>query len=213
MPPKTAEKSRKRPYLRKDARRRQLLETAAEIVEAEGWAALSMSALAEKGQTSRQLVYQHFPNLDSLLSRTAWHIFNDTIEGTRDAIASHPHSLQDAIRSAEAVSLDLSPGRGDALWQLLAGGSGSPELERVGQGVRELILQTWLPSVKKDLGLEGPQARLTAWALIMAFWGAWQMIREGQVGREEGMETFNRMLSRLTEAPLAPPAEGPHDAH
>lgn len=192
---------RKRSYLRRGERKQMLLDVAAGVVEAQGWTALSMSALATAAGVSRQLVYHYFPNLETLIAKTAWHIFNDTIEGTRASIAAHPDNLRDAAESAEAVTLDLPPGRGDALWQLIAGTAGAtPELERIRHGIRQLISETWQPSMESELGLEGEDARAGSWMMVMAFWGMRQLVRDGELSRERGTAIFNTLLDRLTQA-------------
>jgi AcrR family transcriptional regulator len=195
---KPATAAAKRPYLRRDSRAQKLLEVAADIVERQGWAALTMSALAEHGGTSRQLVYQHFPNLEALLVKTAWHIFNDTIQGTRASIAAHPANLMEAVSQAEHFSIDLPAGRGDALWQLIAGtASMAPELETIRRGIRELVTRTWTPSLKRELKLGDADARIYAWMMVMAFWGMRQLVRDGEISRARGVSTFNGLVQRL----------------
>lgn len=188
----------KRAYLSRDLRRQTLLEVAADIVEHEGWTALTMSALAERGGTSRQLVYQHFPSLEKLLDDTAWHIFTDAMQGTRASIAAHPASLAEAVKAAESVTLDLPVGRGDALWQLIAGtASSTPELEKIRRGLRELIGGIWTPLVRKSLGLTEADARAYAWMTVMAFWGMRQLVRDGELSRARGVKLFNDLIERV----------------
>ncbi len=188
----------KRAYLSRDLRRQTLLEVAADIVEREGWTALTMSALAEAGGTSRQLIYQHFPSLEQLLADTAWHIFADTMKGTKTSIASHPANLEEAALAAESITLDLPAGRGDALWQLIAGtASQTPELEKIRRGLRDLIGGVWMPPVRKQLGLTEADARVYAWMTVMAFWGMRQLVRDGELPRERGMKLFNDLVARL----------------
>ena len=187
-----------RPYLGKDDRRKALLNSAAELVEEAGWGVLNMSALADRAGVSRQLVYQHFPNLESLLGATAWVVFTDTMEGTAQAIASHPDDLKQAIRAAELVSLDMPVGRGDALWQLIAGsGLNSPELETIRLGIRDVILKLWVPAVRKEKNLDKAAATSLVWMVILSFWGIRQLIRDGLVSREQGIAQFDSLLDRL----------------
>lgn len=200
----TTPRSRKRPatakraYLSRDKRRQTLLEVAAGIVEREGWTALTMSALAEQGGTSRQLVYQHFSSLEKLLGDTAWHIFNDTMRGTEASVAAHPANLAAAVKSAEAVTLDLPPGRGDALWQLIAGtASPTPELENIRNGLRQLITGVWTPLVRKELGLSQADAKAYAWMTVMAFWGMRQLVRDSVLSRTRGVKLFGDLLARV----------------
>jgi AcrR family transcriptional regulator len=190
--------SEKRPYLGKEDRKKALLISAAELVEESGWGVLNMSALADRAGVSRQLVYQHFPNLESLLGATAWVVFTDTMEGTAQAIASYPNDLKRAIRAAELVSLDMPVGRGDALWQLIAGsGLNSPELETIRLGIRDVILKLWVPAVRKEKNLDKAAAISLVWMVILSFWGIRQLIRDGLVSREQGVAQFDSLLDLL----------------
>lgn len=194
----SAKAPEKRPYLGKDDRKKALLHSAAELVEEAGWGVLNMSALADRAGVSRQLVYQHFPNLESLLGATAWIVFTDTMEGTAQAIASHPNDLKQAIRAAELVSLDMPVGRGDALWQLIAGsGLNSPELETIRVGIRDVILKLWVPTVRKEKNLDKAAATSLVWMVILSFWGIRQLIRDGLVSREQGIAQFDALLDQL----------------
>lgn len=188
----------KRIYLSRDKRRQTLLDVAAGIVENEGWSALTMSALAERGGTSRQLVYQHFPNLEKLLADTAWHIFQGTMRETRASVAAHPGNLTEAAKASESFTLDLPPGRGDALWQLVAGtAAATPELEKIRHNLRQVIVGLWAPLVRKQLGLNPADARAYAWMAVMAFWGMRQLIRDGEITRTRGIRLFNTFLERV----------------
>ena len=188
----------KRPYLGKSDRKKALLQSAAELVEESGWGVLNMSALADRAGVSRQLVYQHFPNLESLLGATAWAVFTDTMQGTAQAIANHPTDLKQAIRAAELVSLDMPVGKGDALWQLIAGsGLNSPELEIIRLGIRDVILKLWVPAIHKSKGLDEAAATSLVWMVILSFWGIRQLIRDQLVTREQGIAQFDQLLDQL----------------
>lgn len=187
----------KRAYLSRDKRRQALLDVASGIVEREGWTALTMSALAERGGTSRQLVYQHFPSLEKLLADTAWHIFEGTMQKTRASVAAHPSNLTEAAKAAESFTLDLPAGRGDALWQLIAGTAVStPELEKIRHNLRQMIGGVWAPLVRKQLDLSASDARAYSWMAVMAFWGMRQLIRDGEINRTRGVRLFNEFLDR-----------------
>jgi AcrR family transcriptional regulator len=188
----------KRPYLGKNDRKKALLHSAAKLVEDAGWGVLNMSALADRAGVSRQLVYQHFPNLESLLGATAWAVFTDTMQGTAQAIANHPNDLKQAIRAAELVSLDMPVGKGDALWQLIAGsGLNSPELETIRLGIRDVILKLWVPAIRKSKGLDEAAATSLVWMVILSFWGIRQLIRDKLVTREQGIAQFDLLLDHL----------------
>ena len=192
----------KRAYLSRDRRRQTLLEVAAGIVEQEGWAALTMSALAERGGTSRQLVYLHFPNLEELLAATARMIFMDTMRETQASLMAHPRDLVAAVKAAEAVSLDLNPGRGDALWQLLAGtAAASPELDKIRRQLRSMIVNVWAEPLGIALKVSATDARAYAWMLVMAFWGLRQLIRDQKIPRQHGIELYGDLVRRFLATP------------
>lgn len=188
----------KRTYLSRDLRRQTLLEVAAGIVERDGWSALTMSALAEQGGTSRQLVYLHFPNLEDLLAATARLIFMDTMRETQASLMAHPRDLVAAVKAAEAVSLDLNPGRGDALWHLLAGtAAASPELEKIRRQLRTMIVGVWAEPLAATLNLKPKEAQAYAWMLVMAFWGMRQLIRDQKMPRAQGIELYGSLIERV----------------
>lgn len=53
--------------LRGPARREQLLDTAAELLEGDGFAALTVEAIAKQAGVTRAVIYQHFADLTALL--------------------------------------------------------------------------------------------------------------------------------------------------
>ncbi|GLR25064.1 TetR/AcrR family transcriptional regulator [Limnobacter litoralis] len=191
-------KSRKRSYLDKQERRQFLIENAAVLVEQKGWAVLNMSALATSAKVSRQLVYQHFPSLDALLVETASFIFFEVMNESRLAVEKNSGNLRDAIKCAAAVSLDLPKGRGNALWQLIAGMNyGSRELEQLRLQIRDFILGLWMTTFFDRNTANSDSLRSLVWMLIMSFWGLRQMIWDGLIGREHAMRELDRIVDAL----------------
>lgn len=191
----------KRPYLGKEERKKQLLEASCQLVESQGWYVLNMSTLADHVGVSRQLVYQHFPNLESLLTATAHSIFDETMTGTAAAIAQYPDDIRAAIEAAAVVSLDMPQGRGDALWQMIAGMNlGLPELDVIRRDIRYLVIGLWTPSAQKQLGLGEVEAKSLVWMMIMAFWGIRNLARDGLVTREQAIEQFRALSAQIFQA-------------
>lgn len=185
----------KRPYLDKVDRKRTLLVKSAALVDSMGWSALNMSSLAEYAQVSRQLIYKHFANNEALLMETSQIIFVDVLSSTAAAIEAHNNDLHEAVLHACLVSLDLPPGRGNALWQLVAGmNNGSKEFELIRLRIREFIIGLWLPTLLKNKKLDEVTASSLIWMLVMAFWGLRQLILDRVVTREQGLEEFKRII-------------------
>src|ERR1043166_762959 len=114
-------KSKKRGYLAKDDRHKALVRTAAEVVEKQGWQALSMISVAEEAQLSAQLIYEHFDSVDELMTETMSEIFRDAYEATRDAIQHGSGNIVDLLELSERMTFDIPPARVRALWQMITG--------------------------------------------------------------------------------------------
>lgn len=201
----------KRPYLSYQQRHDALLEAAAVLVETQGWRALTMVSLARKAGVSRQLVYQHFDSVDSLILAVLRHIFQDVYVRTRDEVLNAPQaSPAKAAHAVMQISMDIPVGRARALWQAIsASGAGDGgEIAVASRRLRHLTIKIVQPLVEQSLGLPAEQAGPLAWMLIIAFWGARQMIDDGELSSAQAGELYDWMIGRVLgdEAALASPA-------
>lgn len=193
-----AQFAEKRIYLNKSKRKTQLINSGAELVEKQGWSALNMSTLADYAGVSRQLVYHYFPNLSSLLSAVAESIFADTMTGTVQALTNNPDNPKQAILEAAEVSLNLSKGRGDALWQLISGlNLGLPELEMIRVHIRKIVIEIWKTRAAAYLNISEEKAVPLVWMNIMAFWGARNLMSDGIITREQCLEEINNFTEKI----------------
>ena len=198
---------KKRTYLAKDHRRRALLETAARVVEQQGWPALSMISVADQAKVSRQLVYQHFESLDQLMAETMTQVFREMYESLRESIKRNPGNIADLTLFAERMTFDMSPGRTRALWQMItATYSESAETSRMSRRLRHLLTNLWAPTTKDAFGLGDRESRALTWMLHMAFWGAHQLVDDGDIDRESASKLFLWMITQIQAgAVMAPP--------
>lgn len=212
MKAKAAE-GRKRTYLARDDRRQALLDIAARVVEERGWPALSMISVAETGGVSRQLVYQHFASVDELVADTLTHLFRGRYEGIRGTIEGNPDNLAQLIRLVETQTFDEPPARVRALWQMLtATYSDNAETARTGTRLRHLLIKLWTPTVSRQFGLDERESQALVWMLHMAFWGAHQLVEEGELSRKTATELFTWMVMRLGFSDVPAPAAAPRPA-
>lgn len=198
---------KKRGYLAKDARHAELLKTAAEVVEKHGWPALSMIAVAEHARVSRQLVYEHFSSVDQLMTETMTQIFRELYEAMRENIRSNPRNVADLTLLAERLTFDLSPGRTRALWQMItATYSENAETARMSRRLRHLLTNLWAPTTREAFAMPERESRALTWMLHMAFWGAHQLVDEGEIDREAASRLFLWLLTQIQAGSvIAPP--------
>ena len=198
----------KRAYLARDDRRLALLDVAATVVETQGWPALSMISVAETAKVSRQLVYQHFASVDELMADTMSHLFRDRYENIRSGIGESSSDLVGLMQLVEQQTFGDNPARVRALWQMItATYSDNAETSRMGTRLRHLLTKLWTPMVVQQFGLKEPQARALIWMLHMAFWGAHQLVHEGEINRKTGNELFAWMLMKLMSPDAGAPSE------
>lgn len=195
MPMPAPAKAKKRRYLARDDRRSALLDVAAEVVEQQGWPALSMIAVADAAQVSRQLVYQHFESVDELMKDTMTHIFRDVYEGIRARIQSEPGKVMDVVLAAENMTFNLPPNRARALWQILtATTSGQADATRASRRIRHLVSKMWTPTVCMLYRVNEKDGQAMAWMLNMAFWGAHQLVEDGELDQAAASKLFMRLV-------------------
>ena len=198
--------SKKRSYLAKDDRHNALLETAAMVVEKQGWQALSMISVADHAKVSRQLIYEHFSSVDQLMTETMTHIFREMYEGVREGIKRSRGNVADLTQLAENQTYGLTPGRARALWQMITSTySDSAETERMSRRLRHLLINMWMPIMTESFGLPDREGRIVVWMLHMAFWGAHQMVDEGEVDRETAAKLFSWITTQIQAGSVMAP--------
>ena len=189
----------KRAYLARDDRRLALLDVAATVVVEQGWQALSMISVAETAAVSRQLVYQHFASVDELMADTMSHLFRDRFEKIRESIQANSSDLVGLMRIVGQQTFDEKPGHVRALWQMItATYSDNAETSRMGRRLRHLLTKLWSPIIAQQLSCSAEQSQAIAWMLHMSFWGAHQLVHDGEMSRKSADDLFTWMLLRLT---------------
>lgn len=84
--------------LPKAERRKQLIETALEIVRSEGTDALSLGLLAERAGVSKPIAYDHFTSRSGLLIALYREIDEKQVAAALDALERAPRRLEDVAR-------------------------------------------------------------------------------------------------------------------
>lgn len=189
-------------------RRDQLLEWGSRLLAERGWTAVTMQGLAEAASVSRQLVYAHFASLDELRHALLVRLFEANY-GATEAIARSGRSLQETIRLAYELLLDM-PEEQRLLLRMLVSGGGEPgsDLSHLRLTLRRKVTRLWEPVVTRETGLTGSEARSVAWAFVVAGFALTDLVQSREIGRKAASDLF----VRIAEGALAGDA-GPRPKH
>lgn len=202
----------RRPYLRTEDRRRQLLDAASRLFDRGGLTAITMSAVATEADASRRLVYDHFADLPALYEA----FFEDRVARYAEAIDAasassddgSPRSVAGAVRELLAV-----PAEDLRAIHLLLADRATPELAGARDRLRDHLQARWLP-VLGGLGVDAEVAGALLWVLASSFVTLAELAHRGELDptTAESMAaalvaTLPDLLGRLTVDPV--PSELP----
>lgn len=155
----TLAQPRKRTRKAPEARKAEILDTAARIVLDEGISAVSMERLGREGGISKALVYNYFPSRDhllaALLEREQAELRERGLGGAQQA-----GDFPDLIRRTTRPYLEQVRSRGALIAALLADPSVSRLMEDENRIARERTRRYFIRQAMKAYGL--PEARAAA---------------------------------------------------
>lgn len=193
--PDTHDAPNKRQYLSAESRRESILRVADEVLTKEGVSHLSIVEVAHRAGISRQLVYQHFADLNSLLIE----VIRMRLVELQASLASEGRlrgDIRDLVSQQLRRILNL-PTRDRQLMRNLFGDIGAlpKDLWPTIAAIRHDVVTRWA-------NLIDPEAKPTSLAyakmglIIHAILGAWDMILDGTLDEDEAVG----LLLKVTES-------------
>ena len=165
-----------RQYLRAGERREQLLAAAAELAG-----------------VSRQLVYEHFENVDVLHLEVTRFLFEEVFRAVSEALERHPEDLVAALRTGVGLMLELPRGARLALRDLAASPADpGSAVDRLRARARRQVTDLWVEPIHRQMGIEVGEARALAWMMNAASWALFDLVDDGTLTREEAVDFFVR---------------------
>jgi len=180
-PPAPARRARRR--LAPEARRRELLDAAAAIVQAEGARGLPMERLAERAGVSKGLGYAYFANGEELALALHDRELGEVYRRVEAATADAPE-LDSAVARAVAAYFDVVAERGALLGSLQAR-LDRTRLERRSRERVRAFVDFWSAALGEAFPRSAPHARLVAGMLLGAADTAARAWRRGGLSRAE----------------------------
>jgi AcrR family transcriptional regulator len=190
----------RRPYLRVDQRRRQLLDAAARIAGREGLDRLTMLGAAKEAGVSRQLVYEHFPDLPTLVRALVYDRFSQLDENIRGVLEGGKRDGQSAAVTGARLLLSL-PTEERHIIRALLGHAGQPqhELSELAAALRVRMINRW--SIALGTGRDR-RSRSLIWALLHAVFGLGDSIDMGETSLDRALDQFAVLLAAAFPQPI-----------
>jgi len=191
--PGSLDQHKPRQYLRAGDRRRQLLEVAATMARREGLDRLSMIGLASEAGVSRQLVYEHFPSLSSLVASLLLDRFGELDADVAAAIAeSRAKGHHGALDAARLVLARPAEERQILRAMLLYSGSPDHELHELATKLRTRTIDRW--SGMLPIG-DKPASQGLVWALVNALFGLGDLVAAGEITVDQALELLATLIN------------------
>ncbi len=174
----------KRSYLPAGVRRSLIVHAASRLISREGLPGLTMVAVAKEAGVSRQLVYDHFPDLPTLFRA----VFAEQARlyelGLDEVFALDAGDIATRARQLFEHVLALGPETRHVV-QALVGGAVPLELA----GVREQFLsaahERWCPWFR-SLGLDGGSSHALVLVMTSAYLSVAESVDGGEIGAQAG---------------------------
>jgi len=192
----------KRPYLRGDRRRQQLLEATADLIAAHGLPSVTMVAVAEQAGVSRRLVYDHFSDLPSLFQAFFVDRVGSYLQTFDETFAAAGGDTRRTVETALQTLLDIPPADLRIIRMLTLDG-GTPQIADAGDFVRRRVIDRWSGHLPTDLPPE--VAGGVVWATFCGLLGLADLVGRGDLDRERavgiGVHLATNAIDSVADAP------------
>lgn len=184
----------KRTRLSPQARAEQILEQAADLIQREGLAAVTMERLARDSGISKGLVYNYFPSRDALLAAL--------LKGEQDQLrergmaeALQAKTLESLVEGTTRIYLQQTRDRSAVILPLLADPSVSRLMEDSRREERDRTVRYFVRAARREYGLELTTA-ISAVEVLMNLTGAMgRQVAIGAVTVEEGTSMCVQLIT------------------
>lgn len=177
-----------------EARRLQLLETAAAIVQAEGTDALTLARVAEKAGVTKPVAYEHFETRAGLLVALYRHFDVRQAEAARVALESRARTLRDAVAILSTSYVDCALEAGKAFGDIAAALSGAEEMDDFRHATREQYVDLFHSALSPFTRLPKKGSRSVLMGLIGAADILSQAAAAGRMSRKDAIKALCRIM-------------------
>lgn len=179
----------------KEERRRQLLETALEIVRSEGTEALTLGYLAERAGVTKPVAYDHFGTRAGLLVALYCDFDARQAEALRSALESGGKTLERAAEILSAAYVDCALSAGPEIGAICAALVASDETEELRQSVRDAQVAEFRKVFAPFVTLTRQEEQALLSGLVGATEALSQDAAAGRLTRQEAIAALSRIMT------------------
>lgn len=196
----------KRLRLSPDARRRQLLDVAADVLTKHGVEAVQISEVAARAGVTRPIVYRYFPTREAMVLAVLEDFGLALDAAYREALLSSLGQPIDVItRSFVEASCRVIEEKGAGPWRLLESRGVGREIGRAGLELHDRLFQPWMSNFAELAGRSEAELAMGLAGVVAMGRSALDHWIDGHVSREVAVEHAARGVRALIEEFARPP--------
>jgi AcrR family transcriptional regulator len=180
--------------LPKEARRRQLLETARAIVREEGADRLTLGHLAVRAGVSKPVVYDHFGTPSGLLIELYRWLDTEKVDAFRSAMADDPRDAEETFALLAAAYVDCAADQTGEFHAVGAALGGSTEKAAVFQELQEHCVQMFVSVLAPHSGASKADLERCCVGLVGAGEALAASLVRGRSSRKATVKTFAALI-------------------
>jgi AcrR family transcriptional regulator len=194
----------------KEQRRRQLLDTAYEMVRAEGTDALTLARLAERAGVTKPIAYAHFGSRPGLLAALYRHYEERQTAAMQAAVAADGRTLEDVAQIVAGAYVDCVLTAGPECDEIASALSAFEETKDFLQASRDYYVEEFRRAFASLASLPDEAGRAVYAGLLGAAETLSYAAASGRLSRDEAVDALVRiMVGTLAPALSRPGAPQP----
>jgi len=182
-------------------RRNQLLQTAYDIVRAEGTEALTLAHVAERAGVSKPIAYEHFGTRSGLLIAMYRDYDEQQTRAMRAALGAGGNTIKDVTSILSAAYVDCAVSSGPEYGAITAALSATEEMEELLQACRASFLAECRDAFAPFMKIPRKQIQALLVGILGAAEALSQAAADGRLSRAEAIRALSQvMMGALTQS-------------
>jgi AcrR family transcriptional regulator len=186
------------PRVPPQARQRQLIAVAAELLTDHGEDRVQITDVAERAGVSRPLVYRLFPTRQALVRAVLEDFAQFLTQRFQQARGKHgPQDVHELVSAYVEACCKAISAKGAGPWLLLDPRGADPQMAQIGREIFLELLNPWQDQLGAFLGVSNRRASHVLWIVVTAGRAALGGWIEGTVSRKQAIKDATAVVIAL----------------